>query len=198
MPRLTRGGARLHFWSLLILAVALLVASCTARAQTISSAYDSHFETYSEMYLPMWDWRWLKAQCYQESLLRPQAVSPVGARGLCQFMPGTWRDAQAALGLSAPPENPIASIHASAWYMARLRRSWSAPRPEADRRELAQASYNAGLGNILRAQRACGNPALYEPIIACLPSITGQRNAHETTTYTQRIRRWYALLVATD
>ena len=70
---------------------------------------------------------------------------------------------------------------------------WSAPRPWQDRHKLALASYNAGFGNLLAAQRACGWPNLYEQIVACLPEITG-RYARETLDYAPRIWRWWKLM----
>ena len=73
--------------------------------------------------------------------------------------------------------------------MARLKRGWSSPRPAYDRHLLAMASYNAGFGNLLKAQRACGGGVLYAEIIACLPQITGH-HSNETITYVQRIQRW--------
>jgi len=36
------------------------------------------------------DWRMVKRQVEAESSFRPQAVSPAGAAGLMQFMPGTF------------------------------------------------------------------------------------------------------------
>lgn len=137
------------------------------------------------------DWRWWKAQLYQESLLDPAAVSPVGARGLAQFMPGTWADIAPMLGYGhLSPHVAGPAIEAGAYYMRRLARGWSSPRPEIDRWNLARASYNAGFGNLLAAQRSCGGPALYVEIVACLPQITG-RHSRETLTYVERIRRWY-------
>lgn len=131
---------------------------------------------------------------YQESRLDPDAVSPVGARGLAQFMPGTWRmmAAELRLGLDASPHSEIA-IEAGAYYMARLRRQWSSPRPQADRHKLAQASYNAGLGHLLTAQKRCAMAVLYDAIIRCLPGVTG-RHSEETITYVTRIWRWWRLM----
>lgn len=156
--------------------------------------YDADIARAARLYLPGWDWRWWKAQLFQESRLDPAAVSPAGARGIAQFMPGTWADQAPGLGYGAvSPHVADAAILVGAAYMARLRRTWRADRPEADRRELAQASYNAGSGNILRAQRACGDARHWPAISACLPQITG-RHADETIGYVQRIRRWYLIL----
>jgi membrane-bound lytic murein transglycosylase MltF len=165
-----------------------------ALAGPIPSTYDSTIREAASVYLPGWDWRWWKAQLYQESRLDPTARSPVGAEGLAQFMPGTAAEVWRALGYGAVDRRAAEpSIRAGAYYMARLRRSWRAERPEGDRRALAQASYNAGLGSLLAAQRACGGPALWPEIAACLPAVTGD-HATETLTYVERIARWFRLL----
>lgn len=149
--------------------------------------WDRDFAAATGRYLPGLDWRLLKAQGYQESLLKPDAVSPVGAMGLMQFMPGTWRQ---VMGDNVSPWVPELSIEAAAIYMSRLRRQWSAPRPEWDRHSLALASYNAGLGHLLTAQKQCGGVAAYDGIIACLPDVTG-RHSEETITYVARIWKWF-------
>lgn len=142
--------------------------------------------------MPGVDWYLLKAQCYQESRLNPAAVSPVGAQGICQFMPRTWSDV--AIKLDLPPGAsafaPQLAINAAAFYMSRIRAQWSAPRPEPDRHSLALASYNAGIGHILSAQALCGDPSSYSAIIVCLPSVTG-KHAKETTGYVELTWSWY-------
>lgn len=158
--------------------------------------YDGEFRQHSGRYLPGLDWQLLKAQCYQESLLRPDAVSPVGAQGLCQFMPGTWRQVSGQIDLppNASAFMPQLSIRAAAFYMASLRGQWSSPRPEWDRHSLALGSYNAGLGNLLKAQKVCGGPVLYRDIVSCLPDVTGH-HSRETLTYVDRIWRWYGQMI---
>ncbi|MEA2439551.1 MAG: hypothetical protein QOH76_975 [Thermoleophilaceae bacterium] len=82
----------------------------------------------------------LAAQIYAESNFNPFAVSPAGAQGIAQFMPGT----AAGLGLRNPFD-PAASIDAQAHLMHDLlARFASVP--------LALAAYNAGPG----AVAACG------------------------------------------
>lgn len=136
-----------------------------------------------------------KAQLYQESLLKPDAVSPVGARGLAQFMPGTWAEVSRQIGYQGrSPHEARPAIHAGAYYMGRLRSQWSAPRPEADRHSLAMASYNAGLGNLLKAQRKAEGAAAYARISARLHEVTG-RHARETKTYVKRTWRWWAAML---
>jgi soluble lytic murein transglycosylase-like protein len=136
------------------------------------------------------DWKWWKAQLYQESLLNPDARSHVGAEGLAQFMPGTWAQVTRELGWSGiSPRDAKYAIQAGAYYMAKLRRGWRSPRPTMDRHFLAAASYNAGMGHLVAAQRLCGGAPLYADIIRCLPQVTG-KHAVETRTYVERIQLW--------
>ena len=79
--------------------------------------------------------------------------------------------------------------------MAWLLSEWSSPRPEIDRHCLALASYNAGLGNILAAQKRAGGKLIYREIIYHLPQIT-HHFAAETISYVQRIYTIYFNIVA--
>lgn len=154
--------------------------------------YDSLIKQAADQYLPGHDWRLLKAQYMAESRLDPGAVSQAGAQGIAQFMPGTWGDVARELGYSADitPFDAEAAISAGAYYMARLLNSWSAPRPDIDRYCLALASYNAGFGNLLKAQKAAGGVNDYASIIRSLPHVTG-KHAAETTTYVKRILHYW-------
>lgn len=178
----------------LLIALLLSIAAPAHAGPLGTDRYDDQIKKSAELFLPGWDWRWWKAQLYQESRLNPSAVSPAGARGLAQIMPGTWRDEAPKLGYTGlSPHAAEPAIMVGAHYMQRMRRTWSADRSEADRRRLAQASYNAGAGNIIKAQRACNNARDWPQISQCLPQITGA-NATETITYVQRIERWYWIL----
>lgn len=141
-------------------------------------------------------WMLWKAQLYQESRLDPSARSPVGAEGLAQFMPATWADIAPRLGYGDAPRTAVGpAIDAGAYYMAQLRAAWKSDRPDLDRHYLAMASYNAGLGNIIKAQKRCGGAALYDDIIKCLPDVTG-KNSRETMTYVTRIRAYWQRMEA--
>lgn len=190
------------YYGLRILALAILVGmviGCTpAAAKTFPTRYDGDIRRSVDRWWPDYPaWLAWKAQLWQESRLDPSAVSPVGAAGLAQFMPGTWVGVARELRLppGASPHQDIA-IDAGAYYMAKLRRSWRAPRPSEDRHRLAQASYNAGLGHLLAAQKRCGGPALYAEIIACLSAITGPRNSAETIGYVTSIAKWRRMMEA--
>lgn len=111
-------------------------------------------------------------------------------------MPGTWRDVTGQLGWGyVDVHTADIAIEAGAYYMATLHRFWSSPRPALERQRLAQASYNAGAGNIRNAQIRCNNARDWSVISTCLALITG-RHAHETITYVARIERWWAELEA--
>jgi soluble lytic murein transglycosylase-like protein len=161
-----------------------------------SARYDTLFRAAVAAEWPdLPDWIWLKAQAMQESGLDPLAVSPVGAVGLMQFMPGTWADMQRQLGWrNVDPRSPQHAIIAGAHYMRSLREAWSWSRPIDAKQRLALASYNAGMGNILKAQRLCGGARYWADIAICLPAVTGRANARQTVDYIPRIERYRAVM----
>ena len=161
----------------------------------INDTYDDLIRAAASRFIPDVDWRLLKAQYWQESRLIPDAVSPAGAVGIAQFMPATWKEQAPRAGYPhATRTDPEASIFAGAHYMRWLRGQWSWPRPEIDRHCLALASYNSGLGDILKAQRRMGGPSLYWEIIRGLPLVEPE-HAEEPIEYVKRILRTYVRLV---
>ena len=178
-------------WLSIWVVVCSLLLSCTPLYSEYYSSYDKYFEKYSSRYLAEYDWRWLKAQGIQESRLNPEAVSKAGAVGIMQIMPGTWADETERLGITASRTNPKASIIVGASYMKRMVRFWKAPRTQMQRLELAQASYNAGAGNILAAQVLAGGAADWRTISKSLPDVTGDKNSTETIRYVLLINYHY-------
>lgn len=75
---------------------------------------------------------------WKESRFNPNAVSPVGASGIAQFMPATAR-----LRNLEDPFDPKTAIPASAHYLSDLRNQFG-------NLGLAAASYNAGPGRVSR------------------------------------------------
>lgn len=95
----------------------------------------------------------LAAQLDAESGWNPNAVSPVGAQGLAQFMPGTWTSE----GIDGDgdglrdPFNPADAIASQASFMCTLLAAVSTARDlRGDPVDLALAAYNAGLGAVRR------------------------------------------------
>lgn len=180
------------FYSLLLATlVASLWGSPTAHANALrNTLYDVQIRKYTSFYTPTVPWYWNKAQLIAESNLNTNAVSPVGAMGVGQFMPATWEQMKRELGFP-PNTSAFASsynIQAQAYYMRQLRNQFRHPRPEKDKHSLALASYNAGLGNILKAQQLSGGSYLYQPMIEQLHKVTGHHHV-ETTNYVIRIWR---------
>lgn len=179
----------------------LLAWYCPAEARVFSNRYDRDIKSAVSMYWPGVDWRWWKAQLYQESKLDPNAQSPAGAKGLAQFMGPTWADMLKQLKMGfVSPFSARHAIAAGAFYMAKQKLIWNkrAGRPERDKWQLAQASYNAGAKNLIDAQAWMGGPLLFKDIIKGLVHITGKRNSHETITYVERIEQWYKEMVLTS
>lgn len=94
----------------------------------------------------------LARQTFQESRFNPRAVSPAGAKGLAQFMPGTWKDFQKASGNHALDIfNPEHSVMAQRWYMEHLDQIIASKDPNLSEEERAPwvlAAYNWGPGNV--------------------------------------------------
>jgi membrane-bound lytic murein transglycosylase MltF len=167
----------------------------------IATTYDAMMREAMRAFLPMWDWRWQKAQLFQESRLDPNARSGVGAMGIAQFMQFTWEDVLAGcpgLPAHATPWDPNAAIPASAWYVAKIRSWWRDIANEDDRRRFTFASYNAGFGNMGRARTLAGKSTDYWRVMAALPQITGEANAAQTRTYVERIERWHSQILELD
>lgn len=155
--------------------------------------YDKVFKSSASRWMPGISYKWLKAQCWQESRFDSYAVSPAGAAGFCQFMPQTADEVSKALNYFSSPFSIKWSIEAAAYYDSKMLRFWTTKRPLQDKINLALASYNAGAGNLAKAQKACDMSVLYEDIIECLPLIT-RHHSNETVTYVRKINKYFNIL----
>ena len=132
-----------------------------------------------------------KAQLYQESLCKPKAVSPVGAKGIAQFMDGTAKEMARIFRKKFNPDDAREAIRYGAYYVNRNAKMFRRrQRTHEQALELGQACYNAGCGNVLKAQRISGNKRLWDEISPFMVQVTGRSNSHETITYVSRIKRW--------
>lgn len=80
----------------------------------------------------------LNAVAFTESRFRTRAVSPAGARGVMQLMPGTARD------LGVDPADPVQNVMGGARYLRYLLDRFG------NNLELALAGYNAGPAAVQR------------------------------------------------
>jgi soluble lytic murein transglycosylase-like protein len=164
----------------------------------IPNTYDALIQMSAFRFLPDWDWRECKAEWWIESRLDPLAKSPAGALGLTQCEPDTFAECAEQLDLprDSSPFDPHCSLLAGTYYLRKMFMAWHANgRTIEDRKKLARASYNAGLGSILRAQHLADGAMDYDTIIAQLHRITGESNAHETKGYVIGIASAYHTLV---
>ena len=121
--------------------------------------YDGLLKQYGDEY--GLEWRLLKRQMLAESGGNPRAVSPRGAKGLMQFMPGAWREWG-----EGDPFDPAASIKAGAAYMRFLLSKFHEIPDDRERYKFALAAYNAGRANVNRcleyARLATGAPGSFK------------------------------------
>lgn len=109
----------------------------------------------------------LAAQIHQESRWRADAVSPVGAQGMAQFMPATarWLPSVAPQTGKPLPFNPGWALRALCAYDAHLLRRVQDTARACDRWAFTLCAYNGGLGWVNRdralAVRRGLDPARY-------------------------------------
>jgi membrane-bound lytic murein transglycosylase MltF len=180
-------------WCVLALFAAAAVHVPTASAQPRDPAdrYDDTFRKAAKRsFGPVFDWRLFKAQSMAESNLDPGARSRVGARGLMQLMPSTYREIaseNADLGLINDPE---LNIEAGIAYDRRLWLRWENDSVTDDRRQFMFASYNAGRATLLTAQRHARerrlDPRRWRSIEKVAASVPRWRH-RETLDYVRKI-----------
>lgn len=162
--------------------------------------YDGYFQDYGKACFPNADWRWFKAQAMAESNIEPLAVSPVGAVGVMQLMPGTSKEMAGILGVEDLPLMPHINIRMGVCYLKRCWDIWQAE-TGIERLRFAWGSYNAGPGNILKAQKVAVKnglaPDRWVSIAQVLHQVTGH-HAMETIGYVSQIERNFERLVKAE
>jgi soluble lytic murein transglycosylase-like protein len=154
------------------------------------SIYDDLFKKYSFIYFGYnFDWRWLKAQCRAESNFNPQALSPSGAMGLMQLMPGTAKDMATFLQIKDDPWDIEANIAMGIMYDKKCWNVWK-KETGVERIRFMLSSYNAGIGNILLAQKISTIKDKIGPVLSTLRQVTGKHSI-ETIDYVYRIENYY-------
>ena len=174
------------------LALAAAPDRASAQGKRDIDRYDATFRKYSKRYFGIGhDWRIFKAQAMAESEMNPNAVSWVGARGLMQLMPSTYKAIQSRSSTFGSIDDPEWNIAAGILHSRGLWRRWERDSIETDRREFMFASYNAGEGTIMNAQRACVARSLdrraWRSVETVAPEVPRWRY-RETLGYVRKIR----------
>lgn len=154
--------------------------------------FDSHFKKYSKRFFgPAFDWHYFKAQAVAESNLKPDAESYVGAQGIMQIMPRTFEEIKVKSKLiDGSAVDPKWNIAAGIWYNKQQFDFWKKDRSLVERLKFMYGSYNAGRGNLLKAQRQAIseglNPRKWISMYNALPKVTG-KHSEETLGYVEKI-----------
>ena len=167
-------------------------AALVAQGKRDVDRYDAVFRKYSKRYFGIgYDWRIFKAQAMAESEMNPNARSWVGARGLMQLMPSTYNAIQSRATSFGSIDDPEWNIAAGILHDRSLWRRWERDSIQTDRREFMFASYNAGEGTIMNAQRACVARSLdrraWQSVETVAPDVPRWRY-RETLGYVRKIR----------
>ena len=132
----------------------------------------------------------MEAQGMTESRLDPDAKSGVGARGVMQLMPSTFREIQTKNPEWASVDDVEWNIAAGIYYDRQLWRLWRDGVDDADHHRFMFGSYNAGRVPILTAQRLARerqlDPRGWTAIERVAPEVPRWRH-RETVDYGGRI-----------
>jgi soluble lytic murein transglycosylase-like protein len=163
-----------------------------AWAQAPSDKYDDTFRKYTKRsFGPGFDWRIFKAQGMAESNLDSDARSKVGARGIMQLMPSTYKEVRSRNPELGKIDDPAWNIAAGIAYNRQLWKQWQ---PDSDAGHLLEfmfGSYNAGRGTLLRAQRVARDRALDQRVWPSIQSVAAsvpRWRSTETLTYVDHIK----------
>ncbi|MBK7907399.1 MAG: transglycosylase SLT domain-containing protein [Gemmatimonadetes bacterium] len=160
--------------------------------------YDDTFRRYSKRWFgAAFDWRWFKAQGMAESNLDSAATSWVGARGVMQLMPATYRAIQSRRPEFGAIDDPEWNIAAGIMHDRYLWRLWDGKVSQEERFAFMFASYNAGEGTIGRAADSArvvaGGPPAWLHVEQIAPKVPRWRY-RETLGYVRKIDTNYTRL----
>jgi soluble lytic murein transglycosylase-like protein len=112
----------------------------------------------------------LAGQLRQESNFNPKAVSHAGARGIAQFMPGTW----ASYGQGKDPFDPLAGIDAQGRFLAGLLKQAQSSGFAGDPIDLALAVADPRSGHELGDASSAGLGDSFWVEVALLPELASE------------------------
>ena len=177
--------------SMLLISFVLFWGSSIASAEVVTDRYDDTFRKYSQRFFgPGYDWRLFKAQAMAESNIDMKAKSWVGARGIMQLMPSTFREIKSKNPEMVSINKPEWNIAAGIFYDRQLWKQWTDQQGEQSCISFMVASYNAGRGTLLRAQDIARiktlDPVLWASIQSIAADVPKWRH-EETLSYVDRI-----------
>jgi len=176
----------------------ILLFSNNSIGQKHLNNYDDTFKKYSKRFFgPGFDWKLFKAQGVAESQLTPDAVSKVGARGIMQLMPSTFKEVQSKNPDFITVEDPDWNIGAGIYYDRTLYTSWKEIEDDAEKFSFTFGSYNAGKGTIMKAQDKAKVDSLdhtsWESISNVAHKVPKWRYK-ETLNYVDRIKQYHDII----
>lgn len=169
------------------------------------SPFDSLFRLYADS---LFDWKLLAAIAYTESKFDTSAVSGMGAMGLMQIMPSTYRHMLARMGeTDTNAHNPELDVRVAVRYLHEMSEMFGFIN-EKERINYILGSYNGGTSHIFDAMRIARRDGInryrwsnIEPILAMLNDSTvysdtvclyGAFDATETLSYVRKVKRKYS------
>lgn len=171
------------------------------RIKTLLPTYQPIFEKYGKKFgIP---WTLLAAKAYQESHWNPLATSPTGVRGIMMLTTTTAEQ----LGVNDRLE-VVESIKGGAHYFRQLLDRIPNSFPEHDRRNVAMAAYNVGMGHIYDARQLARqmnkNPDRWSTLKETLPLLSqkkyyqklkhGYARGYEPVRYVERVNNYHSIL----
>ena len=183
---------------LLLLAFLWCVVPVLAQRCSFPSCYDDTFRKYSKRFFGVgYDWRIFKAQALTESNLSPEARSWVGAKGIMQLMPATFREIQTKNPEFKDINDPEWNIAAGIMYNRFLWKLLDDHEVDKERSNFMFGSYNAGRGTILKAKGIAKeenlDPKIWQNIEPVAPKVPRWRYT-ETFGYVRKIDSLYSIL----
>ena len=146
-------SSRIALFAAAAAALAVSMPSRGAAQRVPTDKYDTYFRKYAKRYFGVgFDWKLFKAQGMAESGLSPTAKSWVGARGIMQLMPSTYREISTHRPEMTAIDDPQWNIAAGIMHDRDMWTLWRDSVPDDDRWRFMFGGYNAGEGTIFRAQ----------------------------------------------
>jgi membrane-bound lytic murein transglycosylase MltF len=145
------------------------------------------FRKYGDRY--DFDYLLLMAQGYQESQLRQEARSPVGAIGVMQVMPATGKDMKVGDITETEP-----NIHAGVKFLRAMRTEYydKEPMDPLNKGLFTFAAYNAGPGHVRGLRRTAAERGLDPNVwFNNVELIAAEKIGRETVTYVSNIYKYY-------